>query len=159
MVRSGPGFFRARKVAQSVRGVFRSTWFSALMVVWYALVAMPALPALRFAPRPAQDASCVTACSCASCKGGDECCCAVTAAGHSTSPDTETHDDGLPAWRPVDCAASVSWITGHKAPTLTSTNAVEELAQNPIARLEVIDEQAMPTQAIGVPEPPPRTKA
>ena len=127
------------------------------MVVWYALVAMPALPALRLAPSPAQDASCVTVCKCASCKGGDECCCAVTAAG-SSSTDANTQDDGLPAWRPVDCAASASWITGHKTPTITSSKIIEELAQNPIAWV-VIDEQAMPTQAIGVPKPPPRTTA
>jgi len=159
MVRCGPGFSRAKKVAQSVRGVFRSTWFSALMVAWYALVAMPALPALRFAPRLAQDASCVTVCTCASCKGGDACCCAETTPGDSASPASQSQDDGLPAWRPVDCSTSASWITGHKAPTITSSNAIEELAQNPIARLLVIDEQAMPTQAIGVPEPPPRTAA
>ena len=143
-----------------MRGVFRSTWFSALMVVCYAMVAMPALPALRFAPRPAQDASCVTVCTCAACKGGDECCCVAKAIGTEAHTESKTEeDDSLPAWRPVDCAASASWITGHKAPTIISSNVVEELAQNPIARLLVIDEQAMPTQAISVPEPPPRTQA
>lgn len=143
-----------------MRGVFRSTWFSTLMALWYALVAMPVLPALSFgAPRSALDTSCVTVCSCTSCSGGDACCCAADA-GHAAvvhvAPET---DDGCPSWRPVDCAPKAAWMMGLKAPTIAPSVGVISESHAPAARTASIDEQAMPADPIGVPEPPPRTIA
>lgn len=148
-----------------MRDVFRSTWFSALIAVWYALVAMPVLPMIQFGQgRAAGDASCVTVCACIACGGGDACCCAASApSGHivihpGQKPPSE-QEDGCPAWRPVDCTTKAAWMTGLKAPSLTPVPSDVTDPSRPVARIAVVDERAMPADPIGVPEPPPRIAA
>ena len=137
--------------------MFRSTWFSTIVVVWYALVAMPALPAIQFgSPAPTSDASCVTVCACASCSGGDACCCAPKSDDVSLASVFHEDDPKGPVWKPVDCAKKAAWLIGLKAPTITHARTVELLARNTTQRVLVIDEQMMSTDPIGVPEPPPR---
>ena len=143
-----------------MRGVFRSTWFSAAVVVWYALVAMPALPMIQFgAAAPRDDTSCATVCACASCSGGDACCCAPKGDQDSRGSLSEEDEHDGPAWKPVDCAKKLAWLSGLKAPTLTSTSSVQAMTLNTTATLCVVDEQAIPAEPIGVPEPPPRVTA
>ncbi len=140
--------------------MFRSTWFSTIVVVWYALVAMPALPAIQFGgPAPTSDASCATVCACTSCSGGDACCCAPK--GDDISLASIFHEDDLkgPVWKPIDCAKKAVWMTGLKAPTITNASPIASSALNTTQRVLVIDEQVMPADPIGVPEPPPRLYA
>ena len=130
------------------------------MVVWYALVAMPALPAIQLSAAPAHGATCQTVCTCSSCSSGDVCCCAPES-GDDENAAPIFHEDDLkgPLWRPVDCAKKAAWMTGLKAPTITPTGSIEPMALNTSKQVCVIDEQAMPADPIGVPEPPPRTTA
>lgn len=140
--------------------MFRSTWFSTIVVVWYALVAMPALPAIQFgSPAPTSDASCATVCACASCSGGDACCCAPKGGDISLASVFQEDDVEGSVWKPIDCAKKAVWLTGLKAPTISHARTVELLALNTTQRVPVIDEQVKTADPIGVPEPPPRLYA
>lgn len=140
--------------------MFRSTWFSTIVVVWYALVAMPALPAIQFGgPAPTSDASCATVCACTSCSGGDACCCAPKGDDISLASVFQEDDVEGPVWKPIDCAKKAAWLTGLKAPTITHARTVELLALNTTQRVVVTDEQVKTADSIGVPEPPPRIYA
>lgn len=150
-----------------MRGVFRSTWFSVLLGLWYALVAMPALPALSFgsAPAPA-DSACVVVCACVSCSGGDTCCCANKAAartGKNLDSITVVHahsdpadEDSSSAWAPLDCAKKASWILGLQIGVVPQPAAPAFGFALPAGTLTLVAEQPRPLSAVGVPEPPPR---
>lgn len=130
------------------------------MVVWYALVAMPALPAIQFgSPAPTSDASCAAVCACTSCSGGGACCCAPKGDQKDPAPLSEEDEQDGPIWKPVDCAKKLAWLSGLKAPTITHARTVELLALNMTQRVLVIDEQVKSADPIGVPEPPPRLYA
>ena len=140
-----------------MRGLFRSTWFSTAVVVWYALVAMPALPSIQLGGGSRTNGdSCQVVCTCSSCSGGDACCCAPPAGDDSLAPVFHEEDLKGSVWKPIDCAKKAAWMTGLKAPTVPSAGSVEPMALNTTARVCVVDEQAMPADPIGVPEPPPR---
>ena len=141
-----------------MRGVFRSTWFSALLGLWYALVAMPALPVLSFGSTPPMaESSCVVVCACVSCAGGEACCCANKPGAEAAAEIAQTGDG--PAWAPVDCAKKAAWLAGLQAQTLPTADAAIPLPSLPIGSIRAGAEQARALNAVGVPEPPPRSVA
>lgn len=131
-----------------MRNAFRSSWLSLLLALWYALVAMPALPAMwSGSAETAQNAGHNAACACASCAGGDACCCAP--------PAKDDVDREGPAWSSVDCSLAAGWLLAKQAPALVAgSGAPETLAF--LCMTRDCGFQSLEVREIGVPEPPPR---
>jgi len=138
-----------------MRHTARTTWFTALLALWYALVAMPALPVFWASGGEAGPTH-SDYCACVSCSDEDVCCCEPPVSGddQSDEPESESQPDG-PAWKPIDCSLSAGWFDGVKAPVVLGFEARAD-TQVRFCAVPVFVARRNVFAALSVSPPPPR---